>query len=100
MFLNFWLLIAFAFFFSFNSLDLFLLLQAYGQSFINDDYFLSLVGACSSLFNAIGRITWGIVADKFSFRVRSLQLHSILNSSHMKEIELIYSNYIIIIKEK
>lgn len=100
MFLNSWLLIAFDFFSPLTHPICFFLLQAYGQSFINDDYFLSLVGACSSLFNAIGRITWGIVADKFSFRVRSLQLHSILNSSHMKEIDLIYSNYIIIIKEK
>lgn len=51
--------------------------KAYGQSFINDDYFLSLVGACSSLFNAIGRITWGIVADKFSFRVSMMCLSSV-----------------------
>ncbi|XP_029635024.1 uncharacterized protein LOC115210562 [Octopus sinensis] len=51
--------------------------KAYGQTFINDDFFLSTVGACSSLFNAFGRITWGIVADKFTFRVSMMSLSTL-----------------------
>ncbi|XP_052823653.1 uncharacterized protein LOC106872022 [Octopus bimaculoides] len=52
--------------------------KAYGQTFINDDFFLSTVGACSSLFNAFGRITWGIVADKFTFRTVSSAIGAVL----------------------
>ena len=29
--------------------------KAYGQTFINDDHFLSLVGAIAAIFNASGR---------------------------------------------
>ncbi|XP_059159550.1 oxalate:formate antiporter-like [Physella acuta] len=45
------------------------LYKAYGQTFISDDSFLALVGAFAALFNAGGRIIWGILADKFSVRV-------------------------------
>ncbi|GAB1600913.1 uncharacterized protein LOC115210562 [Argonauta hians] len=51
--------------------------KAYGQTFINDDFFLSTVGACSALFNAFGRITWGIVADRFTFRVSMMCLSTL-----------------------
>ncbi|XP_041369549.1 uncharacterized protein LOC121383508 [Gigantopelta aegis] len=45
------------------------LYKAYGQTFINDDVFLALVGAFAAVFNAAGRIMWGHFADKTSFKV-------------------------------
>ncbi|XP_045201987.2 uncharacterized protein LOC123555424 [Mercenaria mercenaria] len=47
----------------------FSLYKAYGQRFIEDDHFLSLVGSLSSIFNCIGRPTWGAFMDKFGYRV-------------------------------
>ena len=40
--------------------------KVYGLSFIRDDHFLSAVESVSAIFNSIGRIVWGLVADKFS----------------------------------
>ncbi|XP_005105928.2 oxalate:formate antiporter [Aplysia californica] len=48
------------------------LYKAYGQTFISDDTFLALVGAFAAIFNGLGRIFWGIIADKISFRVSML----------------------------
>ena len=41
----------------------------FGQTFINNDDFLSIVGSLSSLFNAAGRLFWGRLIDKISFKV-------------------------------
>ncbi|KAJ8309603.1 LOW QUALITY PROTEIN: hypothetical protein KUTeg_012847 [Tegillarca granosa] len=40
----------------------------YGETFIYDDYFLAMVGALAALFSAVGRIIWGILADRYSVR--------------------------------
>ncbi|KAL5004644.1 hypothetical protein ScPMuIL_018100 [Solemya velum] len=45
------------------------LFKAYGQTFINDDLFLSTVGSVSALFNGSGRILWGYIADRFCCKV-------------------------------
>ena len=45
------------------------LLQAYGQTFIHDDHFLSLVASVSAIFNAVGRPFWGLLADRTGYRV-------------------------------
>ncbi|XP_071511784.1 apicoplast pyruvate carrier 1-like [Diadema antillarum] len=45
------------------------LYKAYGQTFINDDHFLAIVGSFSAVFNGLGRVFWGSLADKFSYRV-------------------------------
>jgi len=42
--------------------------KAFGQSFIADDHFLSLVGAVSSIFNCSGRLFYGIFMDRTSYR--------------------------------
>merc|ERR1719507_376187 len=42
--------------------------KAFGQSFIADDHFLSLVGAVSSVFNCTGRLFYGILMDRTSYR--------------------------------
>ncbi|CUT99000.1 oxalate:formate antiporter [Echinococcus multilocularis] len=39
-----------------------------GQMHISDDRFLSGVATASSLFNSGGRIAWGAVCDRFSFK--------------------------------
>jgi hypothetical protein len=43
--------------------------KAYGQTFIFDDRFLALVGGAASIFNSSGRVLWGHLADKTSYRV-------------------------------
>ena len=40
----------------------------FGQSFIIDDHFLASVGAVAAIFNCSGRIVWGIIADKISYK--------------------------------
>lgn len=54
------------------------LYKAYGQSFIQNDKFLSLVGAFSSICNASGRILWGFIADKTSFKIAQLGITGLL----------------------
>lgn len=43
--------------------------KAFGQQFILDDHFLATVGSIASIFNAGGRLAWGYLYDKTSFRV-------------------------------
>ncbi|KAK7485499.1 hypothetical protein BaRGS_00023309, partial [Batillaria attramentaria] len=45
------------------------LYKAYGQNFISDDTFLAWVGTLAAVCNAAGRIMWGSLADRFSFKV-------------------------------
>nr|VZI38149.1 unnamed protein product [Spirometra erinaceieuropaei] len=40
-----------------------------GQKTISDDRFLSNVATASSLFNSGGRIMWGAICDRFSFKI-------------------------------
>lgn len=47
---------------------------------IQDDRFLSAVATASSLFNSGGRIIWGAICDKFSFKVCPLHPCIIQNS--------------------
>ncbi|XP_028401611.1 uncharacterized protein LOC114524659 [Dendronephthya gigantea] len=44
------------------------LYKAYGQTFISNDRFLAIVGSFASVFNGLGRIFWGYLADRISFR--------------------------------
>ncbi|XP_048747339.2 uncharacterized protein LOC125659643 isoform X2 [Ostrea edulis] len=44
------------------------LYKAFGQTFIGDDYFLAVVGSLAAVCNGAGRIMWGTLADKFSFK--------------------------------
>ncbi len=55
-----------------NIIPITLLTSAYkifGQKYINNDVFLSIIATLSSLFNCLGRIFWGFLVDKFSFKV-------------------------------
>jgi MFS family permease len=39
--------------------------KTFGQKFINNETFLTSVGAASSLFNMVGRLLWGIIGDRY-----------------------------------
>lgn len=53
--------------------------KAFGQEFIKDDHFLAFVGSIASIFNAGGRIIWGQLLDKSSFKSCFVCLCSILS---------------------
>ncbi|TGZ37984.1 hypothetical protein CRM22_011312 [Opisthorchis felineus] len=42
--------------------------KLFGQEYIFDDRFLSAVATTSSVFNTVGRVAWGAIADKASFK--------------------------------
>lgn len=48
--------------------------KPYGQTFIQDDYFLSSVGAACAISNTLGRLTMGHVKDKLGFKAVSIPL--------------------------
>ncbi|KAK3095100.1 hypothetical protein FSP39_010342 [Pinctada imbricata] len=50
------------------SISLQTFLQAYGQTFIDNDHFLAIVGSFSAVFNGLGRIMWGHLADRFCYK--------------------------------
>ncbi|TNN20926.1 oxalate:formate antiporter isoform 3 [Schistosoma japonicum] len=42
--------------------------KQFGNQYISDDRFLSIVATISSIFNAGGRVVWGALVDRFSFK--------------------------------
>ena len=50
----------------------------FGNSFIDDDHFLATVASVSSIFNCLGRICWGLVADRTSYRLTIILLSAIM----------------------
>ena len=43
--------------------------KAYGQTYVHDDHFLSIVGALAAIFNASGRVFWGNMCDAYGYRL-------------------------------
>ena len=43
--------------------------KSFGQTFILDDQFLAMVGSISSVFNCSGRLVYGLIMDKTSYRI-------------------------------
>uniref|UniRef100_A0A3Q0KMF3 Putative oxalate:formate antiporter n=1 Tax=Schistosoma mansoni TaxID=6183 RepID=A0A3Q0KMF3_SCHMA len=43
--------------------------KLFGAQYIDDDQFLSIVATFSSLFNAGGRVIWGAIVDRLSFKI-------------------------------
>ncbi|KAL3315696.1 hypothetical protein Ciccas_005664 [Cichlidogyrus casuarinus] len=41
----------------------------FGATLVNDDYYLTIVATMSAIFNAGGRICWGLIVDKLSFKL-------------------------------
>jgi len=46
--------------------------KAFGQTFIADDHFLSFVGAVSSVFNCTGRLFYGLLMDRTTYKTAML----------------------------
>ncbi|GAB6029498.1 hypothetical protein CHUAL_005252 [Chamberlinius hualienensis] len=42
--------------------------KIFGQTFISDDLFLAIVGSIGAVFNAAGRIGWGLLVDRLSYK--------------------------------
>lgn len=52
----------------FSTINIATLYKFFGQDFINDDHFLAGVGSVAAIFNWLGRIIWGILADRVSYK--------------------------------
>ncbi|KAF6033715.1 hypothetical protein EB796_007980 [Bugula neritina] len=53
------------------------LYKTYGESeVVNDDRFLTTLGSSAAMCNAVGRILWGLFADKVSFKAAIVTLSS------------------------
>ena len=50
----------------------------FGNSFIDDDHFLATIASISSVFNCLGRICWGLFADRTSYRLTIIILSAIM----------------------
>ena len=54
------------------------LYKFFGQTFILDDHFLATVGSVSAIFNCSGRIVWGLLADKVSYKFALVVLSGVM----------------------
>ena len=52
--------------------------KSFGFYEIHDDKYMSFIGICGSLFNGFSRLMWGILLDKYSFRVITTIINSVL----------------------
>ena len=52
--------------------------KEYGNTKIDDDGFLTAVGSSGAIFNGLGRLLFGMLFDKFSFRLLSSIINVIL----------------------
>jgi MFS family permease len=51
----------------------------FGETFINDDYFLTVVGSISTFTNCITRLGWGLVIDRFGFKFSLVMMTGLLS---------------------
>lgn len=59
------------------------LFQAFGQTFITDDYFLAVVGSLAAVCNGAGRIMWGALADRYCFKVGTSKTTYFMNNKSL-----------------
>ncbi|CAG0921233.1 unnamed protein product [Notodromas monacha] len=52
--------------------------KTFGQGFIDDDWFLSIIGSIGSVFNSVGRMFWGWTADKTCYKTTMLLVTALL----------------------
>jgi len=43
--------------------------KAFAQTFINDDWFLAVIGAVASIFSSLGRLSWGMMMDRWNYKI-------------------------------
>lgn len=72
--LEFWLLSLKVFVSELIFIYLLFMYKPYGQTFIQDDYFLSAVGAACAISNTVGRLSMGHFKDIFGYRAVSIPL--------------------------
>ncbi|XP_046546801.1 uncharacterized protein LOC124256876 [Haliotis rubra] len=59
----------FAYFFEGFAVDVnFFFYKTYGETFIDDDYFLALVASFGSVSVVAGNLFWGVLADKYTYK--------------------------------
>ena len=73
--LNFYLLWIMMLMAGFSVFSIATLYKFFGLTFIRDDHFLAIVGSASAICNCSGRIVWGLIADRASYKF-SLVLQS------------------------
>ena len=54
------------------------LYKFFGNSFIDDDHFLATVGSIAAVFNFLGRIVWGLIADRVSYKFALVLLAAVM----------------------
>lgn len=54
------------------------LYKFFGLQVVNDDHYLASVGSVSAIFNFLGRIVWGIIADRVSYKFALVLLSGIM----------------------
>lgn len=59
---------------------LYFFLKSFGQTFVNDDKFLTTINAGSSIINLFIKLLWGWIIDKYCFKVLHFKKLSKLNS--------------------
>ena len=57
--------------------------KSFGQTFLNNDKMLSLVGSLAAIFNAFGRLFWGRMMDLSSFKVGYVTVNSPITWYHV-----------------
>ncbi|XP_046349957.2 oxalate:formate antiporter-like [Haliotis rufescens] len=64
--------------------------KPYGETFITDDYFLSLVASFAAIANALGNLFWGFMVDRYSYKP---VLVSLITASGVFQATLIATEY-------
>ena len=54
------------------------LYKFFGLEIVRDDHFLASVGSVAAIFNCLGRIIWGIIADRVSYKFALTLLSGIM----------------------
>ena len=53
--------------------------KAFGQTFIQDDHFLAVVGAFAAIFNSGGRVLWGHLCDVWGYKSCMMMVTSLIS---------------------
>jgi MFS family permease len=53
--------------------------KSFGDTFIDDDKFLSTMGAVAAVFNVLGRVGWGYFIDRWSIKITNLLVAGVMS---------------------
>jgi MFS family permease len=71
--------------------------KEYGLNYINDDWFLSLIGSLGSICNGVSRFFWGNLLDCFSYRIICISMCFIALCSCISLIWSVHNQYLYMI---